>query len=111
MSRWCTNSSLLHQPNPDQALFERPAPSLLIFIGTFIFLVGLASYTYAAHHDKRQLLCRDGREDGDAGAPSAEEAYAAQLEAQVRRVKLEPQPPRVTPRPTEKSTLIGKQNK
>jgi len=94
------------------ALFERPAPSPLVFIGTLIFLVGLAGYAYAANRDKRQLLCRDGREDGDAeGAPSAEEAYAAQVRAQVQRVKLEPQtpPPRKqTPPATETSTLIGK---
>jgi drug/metabolite transporter (DMT)-like permease len=94
------------------ALFERPAPSPLIFIGTFIFVVGLAGYAYAANRDKRQLLCRDGREDGDAeGGPSAEEAYAAQVKAQVKRVKLEPQTPpprRQTPLVTETSTLIGK---
>ena len=102
-----------HNSAPDQALFERPAPSPLVFIGTFIFLVGLAGYAYAANRDKRQLLCRDGREDGDAeGAPSAEEAYAAQVRAQVQRVKLEPQTPpprRQTPPATETSTLIGKQ--
>ena len=111
--------ALTHWPQPqphnstsDQALFERPAPSPLVFIGTLIFLVGLAGYAYAANRDKRQLLCRDGREDGDAeGAPSAEEAYAAQVRAQVQRVKLEPQtpPPRKqTPPATETSTLIGK---
>ena len=65
--------------------------------------------------DKRQLLCRDGREDGGAeGAPSAEEAYAAQVKAQVKRVKLEPQTPpprRQTPLVTETSTLIGKHEK
>ena len=53
-----------------------------------------------------------GGEDGDAeGAPSAEEAYAAQVRAQVQRVKLEPQTPpprRQTPPATETSTLIGK---
>ena len=70
--------------------------------------------TQASHRDMRQLLCRNSRaEQANVSAPNADEAYAAQVQAQVKRVVLTPQSPRGTPVApvTETSTLIGKQDK